>query len=577
MQVKRGQVRRQGVELPRQGELNNDGLKKARDPQQPEQVDKATDAKKADAPASRDTDALDQHPLARNPYAQGRVAPEDRGRYDRPGLGGLNPIGARIALLTGQAVPKGGQPRQLLDSVAEHAHLKGDIGKMPSGETIPGIQTLFPEMNNPFGARKAATKALEAFTVQRADGGGRMSLMDRMDQVGFSADAKERLVDSFTRFHDSITNHRPFDAGGSDTNWKHICAEGAQVLDACAARGLSKEATEDALLASLFSDAVKFQPTLLTHNIDGAVGAYHCLKEHFDLSKPEDADRLAGILAATREHQIGPPSFMAMIAGLQIGGALKAEGKDVAAPGNEHLQAALDGIKEKMADPMNADFVEVTGSGAARIKFTDAERELLGKIGVDDWHTPHPANDWFDASLAVICGDSLVNYAMPDGVGKIVGISGPGTFFKDPTVFHSMFSCGASYVDAQRVVGDDLKDQYQKGAQYTQKAIGQVGAWLDDQLATGAISFDKASFDDAVHQEKVDVSGLDIKTRGDEVFVYLPGDDPGAVPFVHTPLDYDAGGPDVEMAKLVKRRVADLLREHAQWMPASEREQGSPS
>jgi hypothetical protein len=306
---------------------------------------------------------------------------------------------------------------------------------------------------------------------------------------------------------------------------------------------------------------------LLTHNIDGAVGAYHCLKEHFDLSKPEDADRLAGIIAATREHQIGPPSFMAMIAGLSIGGALKAEGTDLAAPGNEHLSKAIDGIKEKMADPMNADFVEVTGSGAARIKFTDDERELLGKIGIEDWHTPHPANDWFDASLAVICGDSLVNYAMPDGVGKIVGISGPGTFFKDPTVFHSMFSCGASYVDAQRVVGDDLKGQYEKGAAYTQKAIGQVGAWLDDQLATGALSFDKASFDAAVHQEKIDVSQLDIKERNGEVFVYLPGDDPSQVPFVHTPLDYDAGGPDVEMAKLVKRRVADLLRDHAQWMP----------
>ena len=49
-------------------------------------------------------------------------------------------------------------------------------------------------------------------------------------------------------------------------------------------------------------------------DVDGAVAAYHVLSRRGDI----DDERLAGIVQATKEHQIGPPSFMAMIAGFGL-------------------------------------------------------------------------------------------------------------------------------------------------------------------------------------------------------------------------------------------------------------------
>src|SRR3712207_7928403 len=62
------------------------------------------------------------------------------------------------------------------------------------------------------------------------------------------------------------------------------------------------------------------------------------------------------------------------------------------------------------------------------------------------------------AATAVIDADSLVNYVTPDGVGKIVAICGPGTPFRDATVFHSIFSCGAR--SEERRVGKECRSRW---------------------------------------------------------------------------------------------------------------------
>lgn len=503
---------------------------------------------------------------ARNPYETRHVAEADRARYDRPNLAALNPLGARIASLQGAATPRV-DADAYLGAVAAHPHLEGPIGTTKNGDVIPSVSGLFPPLGDPRKARAEAVRALSSFSVMRADGTGHTNLLARIEAARLPPDAMERVLDAFTRFHDSITHHRPFDQASSDVNWKHICAEAAQVLDACQSRKLPADKTEDALLASLFSDAAKFPSTLLTHNVDGALAAFHVLKERFDLRDPDEAARLAGILAATKEHQIGPPSFMAMIAGFQVTAALKAAGEDPKA----HTDA-LGGIRQKLADPLNPAWVKQDASGGGQIAFTDDEKALLARIGLHEWAVPHPKSPHFDASMAVICGDSLVNYAMPDGVGKIVDISGPGTLFQDPTVFHSMFSCGQSYVDAERVVGRDLLPLYQAGAAYTRRAVDEVESWLLRQLATGFLPLSRQDLERAVAHQGLDVTKLDVVREvhagGDQVFVKVPT--PDDVAFVHRPLDYAAGGADLELAKLIKQTVADLLRDHAHWMPEAQ-------
>ncbi len=516
--------------------------------------------RKDGAPADR----LD-HPLAQNPYAgvggQAQTSAAIAKRYDRPGLAAENPLATRLlALASGQKLT--GSRQAILDAAAGNAHLAGAVGKMPDGTPIPSVEALFPKLSGrALGkARAEAERALAAFPVQRADGGGRTTLLSRLEAQGFSEAQTRRVLGAFTAFHHSL-GLRHFDAAGSDVNWKHICSEAAQVLDACSHQGLSAAEAEVAVLGSIFSDAVKFGPTLLTHNVDGAVGAYHVMQRFCDLDEPADAALVAAVVQVAREHQIGPPSFMAMIAGFQIMGALKARGEDPAAH-----QATIQGLQAKMSDPLGAGHVEVDPSGAARVAFTETERALLSAIGISEWSVPHPDAPWFKASMAVITGDSTVNYAMPDGVGKIVALSGPGSMFKDATVFHSMYSCGVSAVDAARVVPEDYRPIYEAGQRYTRGAIDEVAAWLHEQLATGFLPFDAAELELIAKQDGVDLSQLGVVREGGRAYVQVPGD-PEDVAFVHRPLDYDKPGPELELARLVKRKVADLLRDHQAWMP----------
>src|SRR4029453_16250171 len=112
-------------------------------------------------------------------------------------------------------------------------------------------------------------------------------------------------------------------------------------------------------------------------------------------------------------------------------------------------------------------------------------------IGVEEWFVPNANNSWNRTSQAVINGDSLINYASPDGWAKIAAIRGPGKepWFWDKTVFDSLDSTQKSYDDAYQVLSDEAKPLAEAGLQRTKGAIervkGEMGLWFKELESKG--------------------------------------------------------------------------------------------
>ncbi len=361
-----------------------------------------------------------------------------------------------------------------------------------------------------------------------------------------------------SRSHDSA------DAGYDDVNWRHACGELAQVLDIAHDAGLGDDATADAALCSLLSDCAKLRGNFLTHHVDGAVAAFLLLPRVLPADTPKERQRIVGICQAILEHQVGPPRFMAAMCKMGIAAVLNKMGASVdenlnLAGGLSTAAAVLDGLHTKIADPMNPAHVERQGEGYGALRLTRDERALLKLIDLPDWYVPHPLTPWFVVSSAVIDADSLVNYVTADGVGKIVAICGPGTPFQDATVFHSIFSCGASFVDAVSVMSDVAMGSVQQGLGRTRTVIEKVREGVSRELGRGILAFPQDLFDRVVGEENVDLSVLKLRRlRG--LAVVEVGATPNRLPYWSIPLDYKTPGPSVEIAKLLRRKVADLLR-----------------
>ena len=492
---------------------------------------------------------------ALNPYsfdAHGFTTPSDEriAKYDRVGpapdpradtarpAGTFSPLAMRIAQMAKDA-PTTIDHAALLAAMRDHP-ARASVGKSMKGDPLPGVDDLFKARSKT--ARPEGLKALVDFQAKSADGAVVVSLQDKIvASPVLSPEAKARVLDVLVTAHDSL-RARGGDAAYNDVNWKHLAAEVGQVLDVAELRGLHKSAAgrekaEDAVVASVFSDLVKFRETLLDHNVHGAIAAATVLQGKY----PEE--RLAGIVQATLEHQIGPPRFMAMIAKMKLGDG------PVAAS-----------IRDKMADPLNPAHVERAPEGYARIAFTDEERALLARLGIAEWYVPHPSTPWFDAASTVIDADSLVNYVTPEGVGKIVAISGPDTPFKDQTVFDSMFSSGASYVDAVGVMSDAAMAPVAQGVARTKAAIDQVRTKLDAVLQGGSVRMHRDAFERVASQENVDASLLNVKRDGAEVLIEVPTKADGGIGFWNEPLDYAGQGAPYQFAKVLRRMVADELR-----------------
>jgi hypothetical protein len=419
---------------------------------------------------------------------------------------------------------------------------------------LPAVAALFPPVDRADVLQELRAEA-SGFIVRTTADVGR-SLAERFERSGLSSDQSRIVLDLLLQLRHAW-KHRAVDvvdAGYDDLNWRHTCGELAQLLELAVDGELPADAVVDAALASLLSDAAKLRGNFLTHHIDGAVAAFTVLPRVLPAATLRDRQRIAGICQAILEHQVGPPRFMATMVRLAIAGALRRIGvQDGAA------QTTLEGLCARIADPMNPAHVKRHVDGYGVLQVTKDERTLLRLVELHEWYVPHPHTPWFRASSLVIDADSLVNYVTADGVGKIVAICGPGTPFCDQTVFHSMFSCGASFVDAVSVMSDAAMASVQSGLAATRARIEAVRAGLARELARGVVTFPQESFARIAAEESVDVNRLKVR-RLHGLAVVATEHVADKLPYWSVPLNYANDGVESLIARLIRRKVADLLR-----------------
>lgn len=262
----------------------------------------------------------------------------------------------------------------------------------------------------------------ELSQVKAADG---KSVMQKLDEAGLSETQKTRVLDALGEVREHYARTFATDVD-QPVNWIHTQGELGRVIDAARAAKLTPAQTEDAMLASMFSDSLKTKANFTTHHLDGELSAEHVLRGK--LGGDFTQERLDGILHAIREHQIAPPKFMAMIYGGSIRRIIGEEGRKL----TEAEEAALGSLLRKISDPFNSPQVDTIGGGKM-LDLSDAERALLRRTGADNWYVPSESSPWNKISRALIDGDGIDNYATPGGLSKIIQIRGPETdvFFKD--------------------------------------------------------------------------------------------------------------------------------------------------
>jgi len=270
----------------------------------------------------------------------------------------------------------------------------------------------------------------------------------------------------------------------TDMNWKHTRAELDEVLEAAIRLKLDQDSTAEALLASIFSDSVKDRGNFIIHNVDGARGAAQVLVQLLNPSSTHDLGRIERVSQAVLEHQVAPPDFMARVVCFMLISKLGLPKFDPSkytriAPKRGGIsgdwQVHIASIYQKIADPFNKTYLN---EELTRIEFTPEERELLGRISIQQWYVPHPERKDARIAHAVIAGDHSINYNHPEGFAKIAWLRGPGseTIFEDPTILDSLYSAVTSFADSFRVLLPEVQPMAMAGLRRTQAAVERVTA-----------------------------------------------------------------------------------------------------
>ncbi|HNG75041.1 MAG TPA: hypothetical protein PLY72_11320, partial [Candidatus Obscuribacter sp.] len=126
---------------------------------------------------------------------------------------------------------------------------------------------------------------------------------------------KQNILENLSEVREHFASYRAGDRMHPDpeVNWIHTQGEMAKVLEVSRKAGLTADEMEDAVLASMYSDSVKFafppptgaEPNFFTHHLDGALAANEALTR-----KGFPPERVERIVQAIKEHQIAPPEFM---------------------------------------------------------------------------------------------------------------------------------------------------------------------------------------------------------------------------------------------------------------------------
>jgi len=354
-----------------------------------------------------------------------------------------------------------------------------------------------------------------------------------------------------------------------ETNWIHTQGEIAKVLEAGRAKGLNANDMEDSLLASMYSDSVKFSApspegtiaNFHTHHLDGALAADHSLR-----LQGFAPDRRERIVEAILAHQIAPPKFMGQLYYMKINGTLEGLIKDgkIGAEEGQKMRDVLSSMTEvdgqgvkrirQLANVNQAPRI-TNAEGMQQVAFSPEEQKVFGLSGTDRWILPYDpkADVNFNALSAaeketqlsrgriaqnLIDGDGIDNYATSGGASKIVSIRGPKTFFSDPTVWDSIASIDASFKDAYSV----LSPEGRRLADRSLAARNQVTARTDGALK------------DYMDRWLMDAKGLDASTDH--------------IPFYNQALSYPKAGEtlnvdqtrEIELATEIRQQVVDFLR-----------------
>lgn len=318
---------------------------------------------------------------------------------------------------------------------------------------------------------------------------------------------KANILENLSDIREHFASYRTGDRMHSDpeVNWIHTQGELAKVLEVSRKAGLRADEMEDALLASMYSDSVKFafpapkgaDPNFFTHHLDGALAAHEVLtRKGFP---PERVDR---IVQAIKEHQIAPPEFMGnLYLNAKIKPGLDGQLKSGAITAERHAELTQVLKEMTVVGPDNVprlkpiaqvnDWPKVRNAdGSWEVALTPDQRELFKLAGVDRWATPvNPLEtpgfkqlsrieqeklvSQYKISTALINGDAVDNYATLGGASKIVTIRGPETNFKDGNVWQSIDSIDASYKDAYQVLTPE-------GKQLADASLAQRNALLND-------------------------------------------------------------------------------------------------
>ncbi len=340
-----------------------------------------------------------------------------------------------------------------------------------------------------------------------------------MKDPSLSDAQKQNVLDNLGMVREHYASYRVGDRMHPDpeVNWIHTQGEMAKVLEVGRAKNLSPTELEDSLLASMYSDSVKFagpapdgaSANFFTHHLDGALAAEQALTK-----QGYPAERVARIVEAIKAHQIAPPELMGELYYGQISRTLDKAiaDKGLTAEQGAHLKEVLAGMSEKgpdgktrikyIADVNNAPRV-VNPDGSMEVAFTDEQRQVLSYAGIDKWSTPYDPK--FDPNFkqlsaaekaealsrnkiaqTLIDGDGIDNYATSGGASKIVAIRGPGTFFKDGQVWDSLKSVDDSFKDGYSVMSPEARsiaDANLKVRQtFTDEQVSVVKSEMDDWL-----------------------------------------------------------------------------------------------
>lgn len=339
--------------------------------------------------------------------------------------------------------------------------------------------------------------------------GRQTSVLDSLtNDTTLSAQQKENILRNLAEVRQHYAAYREGNRMHPDPeiNWIHTQGELGRVMQSARANNLTATQMEDAMLASMYSDSVKFafpppegvQANFFTHHLDGAIQAREVLtRQGFP---PE---RIDTIVQAIKEHQIAPPEFMGFLYYNSINGGItarEATGKITAEEAAELRKtfAAMVG-KDSQNRPVIKNIANVneapkiqTPDGNWEVDFSAKEREVLKIAGIDKWSVPQDPTlsaefkqlpvaeqnrriSQFKVAQTLIDGDAIDNYATLTGASKIVALRSPyaGSPFADKTVWASVKTIDDSFNDARAVLSP-------KGRELADEALAQRNQVLND-------------------------------------------------------------------------------------------------